>query len=141
MLSATIENKNPSVIQADQYILSGDTTKVDSILSVLSKSPSVSKSELNNLYVKHYFLTNKFLPALEILKRELSVNPKNADIEYSIARCYAMMDKSLESRNALLDAVQHGFKYKWVYQYDAVFNKYKNEWHRIKDLIHQNSKI
>ena len=135
MMQTAFSGSDPAVMLADSLILSGDSIKADSFVAVLQKPGQTTVKDLNRHLVKYFILKNQPEKALDILNKELALKPRNPEIEYSMARCFAMSDKKKEARDALLDAVQHGFKNKRAYQADRVFNKFRIEFQPIQLMM------
>lgn len=84
-------------------------------------------AEIKNLYGRLALLSNKQKDAIKYYKEYLMLQPNDAEAMYSIARMYAKTGNKSEAWKWLKNALDHGFLYNYVLQFDSYWDVYRKD--------------
>lgn len=107
-------------ILAKYAIHSGDYALGDAAMDLSRKTNLLPDLDMQRLDILRHLFASKFDEVIKLCDERIDAGIDRGDTYYTMARVYALQDRSRKAVKALNKAADNGFDYSWVVDYDPI---------------------
>lgn len=116
-------NVTYTLLLAKYYMHKGDVAAAAVFLTDATKKHPYTGPRIYELYGRLYTLSGQYQQAIEPYQTWLAQEPDAAAVMYSMSRVYAQLKQKKKAWEWLQKALDAGFAYAWVLQFDPLMNE------------------
>lgn len=115
----------------------GDFTRALQLLKLAEETHPYKMPQLLELYGRFFLLSNQPLKAIAVYEKYLQDSPNDSAVMYSISRSFIQSGNKKKAWQWLQKAINAGFNYYWVLEYDTLMNPLRSSsrWKQILSSV------